>query len=122
MQEMDVGKNIYYNESGPSLDMGRLAKNLLSKLWAILLVGAIFSGAAFAIAKATYVENYRTSMTLGFMETQYVIVKDYSNSKNSTPQYREETKFYNNAVISRYQYLIKGSEMLYNIQKTLAED
>ena len=122
MQEMDVGKNIYYNESGPSLDMGRLAKNLLSKLWAILLVGAIFSGAAFAIAKATYVENYRTSMTLGFMETQYVLVKDYSNSKNSTPQYREETKFYNNAVISRYQYLIKGSEMLYNIQKTLAED
>ncbi len=55
MQELDVGKNIYYNESGPSLDMGRLAKNLISKLWIILLVGAIFSGAAFAIAKATYV-------------------------------------------------------------------
>ena len=35
MQELDVGKNIYYNESGPSLDMGRLAKNLISKLWII---------------------------------------------------------------------------------------
>ena len=41
MQELDVGKNIYYNESGPSLDMGRLAKNLISKLWIMLLVGAI---------------------------------------------------------------------------------
>ena len=59
MQELDVGKNIYYNESGPSLDMGRLAKNLLSKLWAILLVGAIFAGAAFAIANLPCVNEAR---------------------------------------------------------------
>lgn len=122
MQELDVGKNIYYNESGPSLDMGRLAKNLLSKLWVILLVGAIFAGAAFAIAKATYVETYRASMTLGFMSTQYVIVKDYSNSKDSTPQYKKETKFSSGNQISYYQYLIKGSEMIATIQKTLASD
>lgn len=122
MQELDVGKNIYYNESGPSLDMGRLAKNLLSKLWAILLVGAIFSGAAFAIAKATYVETYRASMKLGFMETHYVIVKDYSNSKDSTPQYKQETKFSSNAQIAYYQDLIKGDEMLNNIQQALAND
>lgn len=122
MQEMDVGKNIYYNESGPSLDIARLAKNLVSKLWAILLVGAIFSGAAFAIAKATYVETYQASMTLGFMETRYVIVQDYSNSKDTTTQYKQETKFYDSTAISRYQYLIKGSEMLSNIQKTLAAD
>ena len=122
MQELDVGKNIYYNESGPSLDMGRLAKNLISKLWIILLVGAIFSGAAFAIAKATYVETYRSSMTLGFMTTQYVIVKDYSNSKDSSTQYKQETKFSSGNQISYYQYLIKGDEMLYKIQKTLAED
>lgn len=122
MQEIDVNRNIYYNESGPSLDMSRLAKNLVSKLWAILLVGAIFAGTAFAIAKATYVENYRASMTLGFMETQYVIVKDYSNSKESSSQYKEETKFYKNADIEYYQYLIKGDEMLSNIQKTLSTD
>ena len=122
MQDLDVGKNIYYNESGPSLDMGRLAKNLISKLWIILLVGAIFSGAAFAIAKATYVETYRSSMTLGFMTTQYVIVKDYSNSKDSSTQYKQETKFSSGNQISYYQYLIKGDEMLYKIQKTLAED
>ncbi len=122
MQEIDVNRNIYYNESGPSLDMGRLAKNLVSKLWAILLVGAIFAGTAFAIAKATYVENYRASMTLGFMETQYVIVKDYSNSKEASGQYKEETKFYKNADIAYYQYLIKGDEMLTNIQNTLAND
>lgn len=122
MQEIDVNRNIYYNESGPSLDMSRFAKNLVSKLWAILLVGAIFAGTAFAIAKATYVENYRASMTLGFMETQYVIVKDYSNSKESSSQYKEETKFYKNADIEYYQYLIKGDEMLSNIQKTLSTD
>ncbi len=122
MQELDVGKNIYYNESGPSLDMGRLAKNLLSKLWIMLLVGAVFSGAAFAIAKATYVETYRASMTLGFMTTQYVIVKDYSNSKDSSTQYKQETKFSSGNQLSYYQYLIKGDEMLYNIQKTLASD
>lgn len=122
MQELDVGKNIYYNESGPSLDMGRLAKNLISKLWIMLLVGAIFSGAAFAIAKATYVETYKASMTLGFMSTQYVIVKDYSNSKDSTPQYKKETKFSSGNQISYYQYLIKGSEMLSTIQQTLAAD
>ena len=122
MQELDVGKNIYYNESGPSLDMGRLAKNLISKLWIMLLVGAIFSGAAFAIAKATYVETYKASMTLGFMSTQYVIVKDYSNSKESTPQYKKETKFSSGNQISYYQYLIKGSEMLSTIQQTLAAD
>lgn len=122
MQEIDVNRNIYYNESGPSLDMSRLAKNLVSKLWAILLVGAIFAGTAFAIAKATYVENYRASMTLGFMETQYVIVKDYSNSKDTSSQYKEQTKFYKNADIAYYQYLIKGDEMLTNIQKTLSTD
>lgn len=122
MQEIDVNRNIYYNESGPSLDMSRLAKNLVSKLWAILLVGAIFAGTAFAIAKATYVENYCASMTLGFMETQYVIVKDYSNSKDTSSQYKEQTKFYKNADIAYYQYLIKGDEMLTNIQKTLSTD
>lgn len=122
MQELDVGKSIYYNESGPTLDMGRLAKNLISKLWIMLLVGAVFSGAAFAIAKATYVETYRASMTLGFMSTQYVIVKDYSNSKDSTTQYKQETKFSSNNQIAYYQYLIKGSEMLSTIQNTLAND
>ena len=122
MQELDVGKNIYYNESGPTLDFGRLAKNMISKLWVMLLVGAIFAGAAFSVAKATYVETYRSSMTLGFMTTQYVIVKDYSNSKDSTPQYKQETKFSAGNQIAYYQYLIKGSEMLSTIQKTLAAD
>ena len=70
MQELDVGKNIYYNESGPSLDMGRLAKNLISKLWIMLLVGAIFSGAAFAIAKATYVETYKALRTIQTVRNQ----------------------------------------------------
>lgn len=122
MQELDVGKNIYYNESGPTLDFGRLAKNMISKLWVMLLVGAIFAGAAFSVAKATYVETYRASMTLGFMTTQYVIVKDYSNSKDSTTQYKQETKFSAGNQIAYYQYLIKGSEMLYTIQQTLAAD
>jgi succinoglycan biosynthesis transport protein ExoP len=122
MQEMDTSKNIYYNDNGPSLDMGRLAKNLLSKLWAILLVGAIFAATGFAIAKATYVEQYTASATLGFMETDYVIVKDYSNSKDSQTQYKQETKFFDSSDVSRYQYMIKGDEMLTKIQQRLAED
>ncbi|MBQ7548113.1 MAG: polysaccharide biosynthesis tyrosine autokinase [Clostridia bacterium] len=122
MQEMDTSRNVYYDDGAPSLDMGRLAKNLTSKLWAILLVGAVFAAAGFAIAKATYVEQYKTEATLGFMETDYVIVKDYSNSKDTQTQYKQETKFFADSDVPRYQHMIKGTEMIENIQKRLAAD
>lgn len=122
MQDMDSSKNIYYSDEGPSLDMGRLAKNLLNKLWAILLVGAIFAASGFAIAKATYIETYTASTTLSFMTTEYVLVKDYTNSKESQSQYKQETKFYDSVDGSRYQFMLKGDEMVANIQKRFAEN
>ena len=42
MQEIDTGKNIYMEESssgGFSLDIGKLIKNLLSKLWIMIILG-----------------------------------------------------------------------------------
>ena len=69
MQELDTNKNIYYNEEASGFDLGRFVRNLISKIWALLLVGAIFAAGGLAIAKATYVEVYSSTMTLGFMET-----------------------------------------------------
>lgn len=119
LQDLDVSKNIYYNDGGPSLDMSRLAKNLMNKLWAILLVGAIFASAGFAIAKATYVEVYKSDTTLGFMITEYVIVKDYSNRKDVETEYKEETNFYTGKDAGRYQALLKSDDMVERIQTRL---
>lgn len=121
MQDLDTNKNIYYNEEGTGLDMGRLAKNLLNKIWAILLVGAIFAVAGLAIAKATYVEVYSSAMTLSFMETKMVIVKDYSGRKDAPTEYEEETTFYGDSDAKRYQYLLKSDEMVNKIQAKLKE-
>ncbi|MBP9988756.1 MAG: hypothetical protein KBT46_04580, partial [Ruminococcus sp.] len=122
MQEIDMSRNAAYEDNGPSLDMGRLVKNLIGKLWIILLVGAVFAASSFAIAKATYSEVYSSEMTLGFMTTEYVVVKDYSNSKDTPVQYKEETRFFSNSDTPRYQALIKGDEMLNRIQTGLAND
>lgn len=121
MQDLDTNKNIYYNEEGSVLDMGRLAKNLLNKIWAIILVGAIFAVAGLAIAKATYVEVYSSNMTLSFMETKMVIVKDYSGRKDAPTEYEEETTFYADSDAKRYQYLLKSDEMVNKIQTKLKE-
>ncbi len=121
MQELDTNKNIYYNDEGASIDVGRLAKNLLNRIWAILLVGVIFAVAGLAIAKATYVEVYSSEMTLGFMETNMVIVKDYSGRKDAPTEYEEETSFYAASDAKRYQYLLKSDEMVKTIKKSLEE-
>ena len=94
MQVLDTNKNIYYNEEGSGFDVSRFIKNLLNKIWAVLLVGAIFAAGGLAIAKATYVEVYSSTMTLGFMETKMVIVKDYSGRKDAPVEYQEETTFF----------------------------
>lgn len=121
MQEFDTNRNIYYNEEGGGLDMGRLMKNLISKIWAILLVGAIFAVAGLAIAKATYVEVYSSEMTLSFMQTRMVIVKDYSGRKDAPVEYEEETTFYGASDALRYQFLLKSEEMVGKIQNKLKE-
>ena len=122
MQELDTNKNIYYNEEAAGFDMGRFVKNLMSKIWALLLVGAIFAAGGLAIAKATYVEVYSSTMTLGFMETKMVIVKDYSGRKDAPTEYEEETTFYGDSDAKRYQYLLKSDEMVSKIQNKLKEN
>ncbi len=121
MQELDTNKYIYYNDEAPSIDMARLAKNLLNKIWAIILVGVIFAVGGLAIAKATYVEVYSSQMTLSFMVTQMVIVKDYSGRKDAPAEYQEETNFYGASDAGRYQYLLKSEEMVGKIQSKLKE-
>lgn len=123
MQEMDVGKNIYEEEGGGgiSLDMGKLAKNLLNKLWVILIVGGIFAGAGFTMAKSSYVKVYSSETTLSFMVTDYVIVKDYSGRKDALTEYKQETDFYTSADAKTYQALLKSDEMISRIYNGLKE-
>ena len=121
MQELDTNKNIYYNEEASGFDMARFIRNLVSKIWAILLVGAIFAAGGFAMAKATYVEVYSSKMTLGFMETKMVIVKDYSGRKDAPTEYEEETTFYGASDANRYQFLLKSDEMVSKIHAALKE-
>ncbi|MEE0981612.1 MAG: CpsD/CapB family tyrosine-protein kinase [Acutalibacteraceae bacterium] len=121
MQELDTNKNIYYNEEGTGFDVSRFVKNLLNKIWAILLVGAIFAAGGLAIAKATYVEVYSAQMTLSFMQTKMVIVKDYSGRKDAPVEYEEETAFYGANGVRIYQFLLKSDEMVGRIQSKLKE-
>lgn len=121
MQELDTNKNIYYNEEGSGFDVSRFVKNLLNKIWAILLVGAIFAAGGLAIAKATYVEVYSAQMTLSFMQTKMVIVKDYSGRKDAPVEYEEETAFYGANGVQIYQFLLKSDEMVGRIQSKLKE-
>lgn len=121
MQEMDTGKNVYAEAggSGISLDMGKLFKNLISKLWLMLIIGGIFAGAGFAMAKANYVEAYSAKTTLSFMVTDYVVVKDYSNRKEALTEYKQETTFYDAGDAKKYQKLLTSDEMLGNIKEGL---
>ena len=121
MQELDTNKNIYYNEEGSGFDVSRFVKNLLNKIWAILLVGTIFAAGGLAIAKATYVEVYSAQMTLSFMQTKMVIVKDYSGRKDAPVEYEEETAFYGANGVRIYQFLLKSDEMVGRIQSKLKE-
>ncbi|MCQ2479467.1 MAG: hypothetical protein MJ120_02410, partial [Clostridia bacterium] len=59
--------NIY--EDGSSVDIVRLVKNIVSKLWAVLLVGVIFAAGGYIISESTYVTSYSAEATLAFMKT-----------------------------------------------------
>lgn len=122
MQDIDVNRNVFYESGGSSFDIERFAKNIIKKIWLILLVGAIFGAGMFVSAKMSYKETYSAQMTLAFMSTQYVAVKDYSNSKDTQVEYKQETKFFSSSDTARYQSLIKGDEMIERIRKGLESD
>ena len=122
MQEIDFEKNMYFNEMNTGFDIGRLLKNIVNKLWVILLVGAVFASTAFIVEKVNYTEIYSSKMTLAFMENTYVIVKDYTNDENASQQYKKETKFFSNSNTNTYRELLKGDEMISIIKTSLAND
>lgn len=120
MQEMNTGKNMYMDEGGgPSLDIGRLVKNLIKRLWIMIVVGAIAASAGYISAKSKYVPSYSSQMTLSFMVTEYVKVKDYSNRKDAEPEYKLETSFYGASDAKKYQAILCGDEMVQKIKDDL---
>ena len=47
-----------------TIDLLKLAKEYLKKLWLIVLAGAILGGAMFAYGKATYVPHYKATVVM----------------------------------------------------------
>lgn len=123
MQEIDNGRNMYMEEAGGgiSIDIGKIIVNLVKKLWLMLLVGAVLAGYGFITAKSNYVPSYSSEMTLSFMVTEYVVVKDYSNRKDAEVQYQQETTFYGASDAQKYQTLLKSDEMVEKIKTKLDE-
>ncbi|MGN1169236.1 MAG: hypothetical protein ACI4RB_03865, partial [Acutalibacteraceae bacterium] len=70
--------NIY--EDGSSVDIVRLVKSIVSKLWIVLIVGVIFAAGGKIISESTYVRQYSAEATLAFMKTSYVKVTDYTDT------------------------------------------
>lgn len=119
MQEMNTAKSIYMDEGGPSIDMGRLVKNLVKKIWLMLIAGAILAGMGFVSGKSNYVPVYSADATLSFMITDYVIVKDYSGRKDAQTQYVQETTFYDKGDAKIYKALLKSDDMVEKIKEGL---
>ena len=67
-------------EDGSSVDMVRLIKNVVNKLWLVLLAGVVFAAGGYIISESTYVKTYTAEATLAFMEYTYKKVTDYSET------------------------------------------
>jgi succinoglycan biosynthesis transport protein ExoP len=109
--------NIY--EDGSSVDMIRLIKSIVNKLWAVLLAGVIFAAGGYIISESTYVREYTAETTLAFMVTEYVKVTDYSNIGEAETTIKEKKSFYTQSDVERYQYLLKSGTMVKKIKKEL---
>ncbi|MGN1480136.1 MAG: polysaccharide biosynthesis tyrosine autokinase, partial [Acutalibacteraceae bacterium] len=109
--------NIY--EDGSSVDIVRLVKSIVSKLWAVLIVGIIFAAGGYIISESTYVEQYSAEATLAFMKTSYVKVTDYTDTGDAETVVKEERTFYANSDVKRYQFLLRGNAMVAKIKKAL---
>lgn len=110
-------RNIY--EDGSSIDIIKLFKSIISKLWIILLVGVVGAAAGYIISESTYVRQYSASTTLAFMQTQYVRVTDYSETGEADTYVQEHTTFYTQDVVARYQRLLTGDVMVGKIKTAL---
>ena len=59
-----------------NIDIFRILKLILYKLWAIILVGLIVGGCSFLYAKAPYVKRYKTPATLVFTTKTFIPATD----------------------------------------------
>ena len=99
-----------------NIDIMRLLKLMLRKLWAALLVGAIIGSCLFLYTKATYVRIYSTQTTLAFTTKSYITTTD---DEGNIISIKEEIKHYTRNDASRYQFLLKTDAMCEKITAAL---
>lgn len=106
--------------SGESpIDFVRLIKALISKIWVMVLVGAVLASVGVFLAKSQYVETYASSATLAFMTTTLKSAKVINDEGELETFFSEETTFYTKKDVGTYQFLLTGSEMLEKISQGL---
>lgn len=101
-----------------NIDIMRLARELLRRLWAIILVGIIVGGCFYVFAKARFVPLYSSKAVLAFTITSYVDVVDGDNDVVMTKQVKD---FYSKEDIERYSYLIKSDKMVGMVKESLEQ-
>ncbi|MCL2507587.1 MAG: CpsD/CapB family tyrosine-protein kinase [Oscillospiraceae bacterium] len=90
------------------LDVTRLLRLLLRRLWVIALAGLIVGGCAYVYSKTTYVEEYMVSTTLAFTKKIYITSTDEDGNVISV---KEVTQFYTSNDATRYQRLLTSDAM-----------
>ena len=99
-----------------NLNIARLMRLLLRRLWAIVLVGVIVGLCMFLYTKATYVRIYTTSTMLAFTTKQYITATDEDGNIISI---KEQIKHYTRSDTSRYQLYLRSDDMVEKIASEL---
>ena len=109
--------NIY--DEGSSVDILRLIKSIVNKLWLILLVGVVFAAGGYIIGESNYEKRYPSEAALAFMTTNYVKVTDYSDTGEAETSVVKQKKFYTSGAVERYQFLLQSDKMVKKIKEAL---
>ena len=99
-----------------NLDIFRLLRLLLRRLWAIVLAGVIVGTCMFIVTKATYVRVYTTTTMLAFTTKTYITATDEDGNIISI---KEQIKHYTRSDTSRYQLYLQSDDMVEKIASEL---
>ena len=99
-----------------NLDIFRLLRLLLRRLWAIVLAGVIVGACMFIVTKATYVRVYSTTTMLAFTTKTYITATDEDGNIISI---KEQIKHYTRSDTSRYQLYLTSDDMVEKIASEL---
>jgi len=91
------------------LDVWRLLRLLVRRLWVIALAGMIVGSCAYVYARTTYVPEYMVQTTLAFTKKTYITTKDDDGNIISVKEVTSH--FTSNTDIQRYQFLLTSSAM-----------